>query len=176
MNQQVDPVLANRLGMGVPLLDCQNKLLLFIPRLLDSILRDDCRRTQRIVHHLLGFGHNNIQMRVTLEALGVDLIDVLGAGGPNAKPAALCLDFQTAVRRNSLLQGVQYPQIASISPPEPLRDAARIVEKVERARIETMYVSRTMVPQTMVEFIQCFRYMGIAAPINNVLSVPPPVY
>ena len=115
-------------------------------------------------------------MRVTLEALGVDLIDVLGAGGPNAKPAALCLDFQTAVRRNSLLQGVQYPQIASISPPEPLRDAARIVEKVERARIETMYVSRTMVPQTMVEFIQCFRYMGIAAPINSVLSVPPPVY
>jgi len=101
MNQQVDPVLANRLGMGVPLLDCQNKLLLFIPRLLDSILRDDCRRTQRIVHHLLGFGHNNIQMRVTLEALGVDLIDVLGAGGPTPRQPLSASIFRPRAKKSA---------------------------------------------------------------------------
>ncbi len=35
-------------------------------------------------------------MDLALEALSVDLVDVLRAGGPSRKPAAGCYDFQAA--------------------------------------------------------------------------------
>ncbi len=58
--------------------------------------RERCRRTQRIVHHLLRLAQNRVQMGLALETLGVDLINVLGAGGSRCKPTALRHNFQAA--------------------------------------------------------------------------------
>src|SRR5271154_3078081 len=48
-----------------------------------------------ILHHLLGFAHDRLQMGLVLEALGVDLVDVFRAGGPGRKPAAFGHYLQT---------------------------------------------------------------------------------
>src|SRR5271154_1699442 len=51
---------------------------------------------QRVVYHLLGFAHNRSQVRFALEALGIDLIDVLGSRRPGRKPAVRGHNFQAA--------------------------------------------------------------------------------
>ncbi len=47
------------------------------------------RSGQSIGDDLLGFGDDGVQVVLVAEALGVDLVDVLGAGGPRGEPAAL---------------------------------------------------------------------------------------
>ena len=47
----------------------------------------------------------------------------------------------------------------------------QVMEQVEQARIEMMNVARTMVTKKMVERIQRSRYVGIAAPVNDVESL-----
>src|SRR5262249_40037034 len=42
---------------------------------------------QRAGHDGLRFAHNSIQVRLALEALRVDFVDVFGARGPRGKPA-----------------------------------------------------------------------------------------
>src|SRR5271155_170785 len=54
--------------------------------------------TQSLVHHLLGFAYERIQMRLALEALGVDFINVFRSGRAGRKPAASCHNFQAANR------------------------------------------------------------------------------
>ena len=55
----------------------------------------ECRRieidrsAQGVGDDLLGFGDDGVQVGLVAEALGVDLVDVLGAGGPGGEPAAL---------------------------------------------------------------------------------------
>src|ERR1700716_1594395 len=51
------------------------------------------------VHHRLGFLHNAVQVGLVLEALRIDLVDVLRAGGPGREPAAGGHDFQPSDRR-----------------------------------------------------------------------------
>ena len=43
--------------------------------------------SQRVVHDLLRLFHDRVQVRLALEALSVNLVDVFGAGGPGGKPA-----------------------------------------------------------------------------------------
>src|SRR2546423_10883549 len=47
-----------------------------------------CPACQRVADDLLGLGHYGIQVRLVLEALRVDFIDILSAGRPGGKPAA----------------------------------------------------------------------------------------
>src|SRR5712672_2456618 len=54
---------------------------------------------QCAVHHLLSFTHDRVQMRLALEALSVDFVDVLGAGRPSCKPSVFCYDLEAANRR-----------------------------------------------------------------------------
>src|SRR2546425_5134827 len=53
------------------------------------------RRVQSVVHNFLGLAHNRVQVRLILEALRIDLVDVLRARGARRKPAAGGRDFQT---------------------------------------------------------------------------------
>src|SRR5262245_10823719 len=50
----------------------------------------------RAVDEPLGLVHERIEMRLTLEALRVDLVDVFGAGWPRREPSARGHDLQTA--------------------------------------------------------------------------------
>ena len=47
----------------------------------------------------LRLAHDGVQVGLVLETLGVDLVDVLGAGGPGREPAACGDDLQAADRR-----------------------------------------------------------------------------
>jgi hypothetical protein len=60
------------------------------------LLRNDCGRTQRVIHHLLRLAKDRVQMGLALETLGVDLINVLGTGGSSCKPTARRHNFQAA--------------------------------------------------------------------------------
>src|SRR5215472_6306670 len=51
--------------------------------------------TQSIFHYFFRLAHDGMEMRCTLEALRVDLVDVLGARGSGRKPSVSCYDFQT---------------------------------------------------------------------------------
>ena len=51
-------------------------------------------RSERMIHHLLGFIHDRAQVALAREAFGVDLIDVLRARGPSGKPAIAGYNFQ----------------------------------------------------------------------------------
>src|SRR5438876_10933345 len=57
-----------------------------------------CPACQRVADDLLGLGDYGIQVRLVLEALRVDFIDILGAGRPCGEPAAGRDDFQSAAR------------------------------------------------------------------------------
>src|ERR1700759_747504 len=50
----------------------------------------------RLVHQGLRFFEQALQMRVAVEALGVDLVDLLGARRPRRNPAALRTDADAA--------------------------------------------------------------------------------
>src|SRR5271154_7279324 len=52
--------------------------------------------TQSIVNHLLGFAHDGVQMRLTLEALSVDLVNVLGPRRTRGKPTIGRNNLQSA--------------------------------------------------------------------------------
>src|SRR5215467_12869388 len=56
---------------------------------------------------LLGFLLNLVQMIFAGEAFGVDLVNILGAGGPGREPSALGDHFQSAKRRARTRGGVQ---------------------------------------------------------------------
>jgi hypothetical protein len=56
------------------------------------------RRVQRVVHDLLGFNNDGVEVSLILEALRVDLADILRAGGPGRKPAAGGYDLQALDR------------------------------------------------------------------------------
>src|SRR5205807_2711160 len=49
--------------------------------------------------HLLGLAHEDLEVALILEALRVDLVDVLGAGGPGGKPSAEGYHLQAVDRR-----------------------------------------------------------------------------
>src|SRR5262245_4998178 len=53
---------------------------------------------QGVVHDPPGFIDNPVQMCLVLEALGVDLVNVLCAGRTGSKPAAGCHDLQAPNR------------------------------------------------------------------------------
>ena len=46
--------------------------------------------------------------------------------------------------------------------------SGQVVEHVEQARIEMVYLSRAMVAEIMVEFIERMRQIGIAAAVNDI--------
>ena len=48
---------------------------------------------ERVVDDLLRFFHDGIQMRLIAEALGIDFVDVFGAGRPGREPARLGNDL-----------------------------------------------------------------------------------
>src|SRR5450432_3126862 len=52
--------------------------------------------SQRCAHDFPGLIEDGIEMRGALEALGVDLVDVLRAGWPRGKPAIFCDDLEAA--------------------------------------------------------------------------------
>ena len=54
--------------------------------------------SQRAGHHLPRFADEGLQVALTPEALGVDLVDVLGAGWPGGEPAVVGDDLQAADR------------------------------------------------------------------------------
>ena len=51
---------------------------------------------QRRRHDLLRLGDNLVEVRRALEALGVNLVDVFGAGRAHGEPAVCNADFQAA--------------------------------------------------------------------------------
>ena len=51
-----------------------------------------------MVYDLLRFAQDSVQVALILEALRVDLVDVLGAGGPGREPAVVCRHFEAADR------------------------------------------------------------------------------
>src|SRR6516162_11291691 len=62
-------------------------------------VRSGCLRTgQGVVHDSPRFGDNAVQMGLVLEALGVDFVDVFGAGRTGRKPATCRHNFQTPDR------------------------------------------------------------------------------
>src|SRR5689334_23115314 len=55
-------------------------------------------RGQRLVHHRLRLADNRVEMRLVLEAFGVELVDGLGPGGPRREPTAPGDDFNAVDR------------------------------------------------------------------------------
>src|SRR2546421_11701974 len=55
--------------------------------------------SQGSAHHRLRFAHDGVEVSLVLEALRVDLVDVLRAGRPRREPAAPGDDLQSADRR-----------------------------------------------------------------------------
>ena len=70
-----------------------------MPAVILHVALPDLVRGQRLVHHLLRLADDGVEVRLVLEALRVDLVDVLGAGGPRREPAAGGDDLQAADRR-----------------------------------------------------------------------------
>ena len=54
---------------------------------------------ERLIDDLLRFGLDLLKVFRTLEAFGIDFVDVLRAGGAGGKPAVGCHHFETANRR-----------------------------------------------------------------------------
>src|SRR5260370_39294807 len=79
------------------------------------------RRVQRVVDDLLGFAHHRVEVSLVLEALRVDLVDVLRAGGPGCKPAAGSHDFQA-------LDGGAVPRRAGQLRGDPLAGQVRLLD------------------------------------------------
>src|ERR1700691_1096661 len=53
-------------------------------------------RAESIIHHLLSFTKNRIQMALAFETLRVDLINIFGTGRSRRKPTALRHNSQSA--------------------------------------------------------------------------------
>ena len=52
-----------------------------------------------MVHDLLSFAHDSVQVSLIFEALRIDLVDVLGARGPGREPAVVGHNLEAADRR-----------------------------------------------------------------------------
>src|SRR5262245_33091768 len=48
------------------------------------------------MYHLLGLGHNGVEVRLVLKTLSIDLVDMLRTGWPGCKPTASGHDFEAA--------------------------------------------------------------------------------
>ena len=59
----------------------------------------DRSRAQGVGDDTLGLGDDGIQVGLVAEALGVDLVDILGAGGTRGEPAGFGNDLEAADRR-----------------------------------------------------------------------------
>src|SRR5437016_2593143 len=59
---------------------------------------DVIKRRQRIVHHLLSFAHDRVEVAMIPEALRIDLVNVLGAGWPGREPAVVGDHLEAADR------------------------------------------------------------------------------
>src|SRR6476620_2812122 len=62
------------------------------------LLKSWIRRSECIGHNFLSFLHDRGQMTLILEALCIDLVDVLGAGRPGGEPAIIGHHRQPANR------------------------------------------------------------------------------
>src|SRR5262245_58254079 len=57
------------------------------------------RPSECFVHHLLDLVHNRVEVSLIFKALGVDLVDVLRAGGPGGEPAVFGHNLEASDRR-----------------------------------------------------------------------------
>src|SRR4029453_6279610 len=80
-----------------------------------------------MVHNLLSFAHDSLQMVLILKTLRIDLVDILGAGGSRGEPAGGSPYLEATARRRASQLGPRRATIFPVSSSVPASPAHRCV-------------------------------------------------